>query len=298
MSEQTKLTDLINPQVMADMISAKVKDKIVVTPFAKVDDTLAGRPGSTITVPAFDYIGDAEDVAEGESAGLAKLTATSKEYKVKKAVKAIAITDEAVLSGYGNPVGEATAQLSKSLAAKIDNDALTAITTEYNEETAPNGVKLVYAPSKLATIDYNGIVDVVDLFDEEVDTEKVLFINPKQKTALRKDANFISADKYTGEVVITGEIGKVSGCHIVCSRKVVEQQDESGNKFYACPIIKLTQDPETEDEAAAVTVYLKRSANVETDRDSLTATTTIVGNEHYAVALTNQSKVALGKFKA
>lgn len=295
---QTKLQDLINPQVMADMISAKVKDKIVVTPFAKVDDTLAGRPGSTITVSAFDYIGDALDVAEGESVDLTKLTATSKEYKVKKAVKAVGITDEAALSGYGNPVGEATAQLGKSLASKIDKDALEAITTEYNEETAPNGVKLVYAPTKLATIDYNGIVDLVDLFDEEVDSEKVLFINPKQKTALRKDANFISADKYTGEVVMTGEIGKVAGCHIVCSRKVAEQTDASGNKFYACPVIKLTNDTETEDEAAAVTIYLKRAAAVETERDTLSGATNIVANEHYAVALTNQSKVALGKFKA
>ena len=35
-NETTKITDLINPQVMADMISAKVSKKIVVAPFAKV----------------------------------------------------------------------------------------------------------------------------------------------------------------------------------------------------------------------------------------------------------------------
>ena len=38
----TKLADLIDPEVMADMISAKIPDKIRVAPFAKVDDTLAG----------------------------------------------------------------------------------------------------------------------------------------------------------------------------------------------------------------------------------------------------------------
>ena len=54
----TKINDLINPQVMADMISAKVEKKIVVAPFAKVDNTLVGVPGNTITVPKYGYIGD------------------------------------------------------------------------------------------------------------------------------------------------------------------------------------------------------------------------------------------------
>ena len=40
----TKLENLINPEVMADMISAKIENAIVVTPFAKVDTTLADSP--------------------------------------------------------------------------------------------------------------------------------------------------------------------------------------------------------------------------------------------------------------
>ena len=68
MSEATKLIDLIDPEVMADMISAKVDKKMVVTLIAKIDNTLVGTPGSTITVPSYNYIGDAEDVAEGVEA--------------------------------------------------------------------------------------------------------------------------------------------------------------------------------------------------------------------------------------
>ncbi len=45
MAETTTIQDLVNPQVMADMISAKITSKIVVTPFAKVDTTLQGVPG-------------------------------------------------------------------------------------------------------------------------------------------------------------------------------------------------------------------------------------------------------------
>lgn len=50
---QTKLTNLIDPEVMAPMISAKLQSAIVATPFAKIDTTLQGQPGSTITVAKY-----------------------------------------------------------------------------------------------------------------------------------------------------------------------------------------------------------------------------------------------------
>jgi N4-gp56 family major capsid protein len=50
---QTKLTNLVNPQVMADMVSARLPKKIKFTPIARIDNTLVGRPGNTITVPKY-----------------------------------------------------------------------------------------------------------------------------------------------------------------------------------------------------------------------------------------------------
>ena len=137
----TRIQDLINPQVMADMISAKVTKKIVVSPFAKIDNTLQGQAGDKITVPAFAYIGDAVDVSEGNSVDATRLTASSTSFGIKKAMKAVTLTDEAVLSGYGNPVGEATTQLAKAIASKVDSDSMDALTTLYNSETAPHGVQ-------------------------------------------------------------------------------------------------------------------------------------------------------------
>ena len=49
----TKLSNLINPEVMSSMISAKVEKKVAVIPFAKVDTTLQGQAGNTITIPVF-----------------------------------------------------------------------------------------------------------------------------------------------------------------------------------------------------------------------------------------------------
>jgi N4-gp56 family major capsid protein len=276
------IADLINPQVMADMISAKVPSKLVVAPFAKVDTTLVGIPGDTITVPQYAYIGDAVDIAEGIAAETVKLTASTTTVKVKKAMKAVELTDEAVLSGYGDPVGESNNQLAKSIASKVDSDAMTAL----------QGAQLVYDGSA-SVIKYTGVVDAVDLFDEEVNTEKVIFVHPKQVTQLRKDADFISADKYTGDVVMTGEIGKIANCRVVPSKRVPLTEG-----VYACPIVKLNNDEEAEDDAPALTIYLKRDTNVETDRVSLARKTDISVDKHYVAALSNTSKVVLAKFKA
>lgn len=277
----TKISDLINPQVMADIISGKIEKKIVVTPFAKIDTTLQGQAGDTVTVPAFKYIGDAADVAEGAECTTTTLTATSTTFTVKKAMKAVALTDEAVLSGYGNPVGEATTQLAKAIASKVDADAMDALGKASTSYTA-TGV-----------ISYKEIVKAVDKFEEEVQSEKVMFINPAQVTTLRLDPDFISADKYDNAVMMNGEIGMVAGVRIVPSKRVAL----SGSN-YSCPIIKLNNDAETEDDAAALTVFLKRDTNVETERQTLSRTTDISVDKIYGVAITNEEKVVLAKFTA
>ena len=46
----TKLSDMIDPEVMGDMVSARIPKKLRVAPFAKIDDTLAGGHGDTITL--------------------------------------------------------------------------------------------------------------------------------------------------------------------------------------------------------------------------------------------------------
>ena len=49
----TKIADLINPQVLADMISAELPNAIVFAPLATVGRTLVGRAGNTLTMPKF-----------------------------------------------------------------------------------------------------------------------------------------------------------------------------------------------------------------------------------------------------
>lgn len=276
----TTMEKMIDPEVMAPMISAKIEKAIVATPFAKIDNTLAGRAGDTITVPKYQYIGDAEDLAEGVTADKTQLTTTSANYKVKKAVKQVELTDEAVLSGYGNPVGETNSQLAKSIASKVDNDVLDALKGAQLQKTFDSAIS------------YNNVVDAIDVLNEEENVEKVMFIHPKQVSGLRKDSNFISNDKYPNNVIMKGEIGMIANTRIVATKKAVND----AKTYFLNPIVELKPEDQTGDEVAAVTIYLKRDTNVETQRELGNYTTLIGADKHYVAALTDESKVVVAKF--
>ena len=276
----TKLTNMIDPEVMAPMISAKIESAIVATPFAKVDTTLVGEAGSSIKVPKYQYIGDAADLAEGVTADKTLLTTTSATYSIKKAVKQVELTDEAVLSGYGNPVGETNSQLAKAIASKVDADVMDALKGAQLQKTFDNAIS------------YNNVVDTIDVLNEEENVEKVMFIHPKQVSALRKDSNFISNDKYPNNVIMKGEIGMIANTRIVPSKKARNTE----GTYFLNPIVELKPETQTGDETAAITIFLKRDTNVETQRELGNYTTLIGADKHYVAALTDESKVVVAKF--
>lgn len=206
----TQMSNMINPEVMGVMIEAKIEKLCKLTPYAKVDTTLVGVPGDTKTVPSWNYIGDAQDIAEGNEVDLSTLTASKTTFTIKKAMKAVGITQEAVNSALGNPIGQAETQLAKSIVGKVDNDV---IAEAYKSTNLHDGTASI--------IGYKPIVEAVTQFeDEEDDVDKVMFIHPKQETDLLKDPDFLSADKFEAGVAVRGSIGKIAGCWIKKSKKV------------------------------------------------------------------------------
>ena len=281
----TTMNNMINPEVMGSMIDAKIEAMLKITPFAKVDTSLQGVAGDTKTVPSWNYIGDAVDVAEGVEVDLSGMTAATKQFTIKKAMKAVGLTQEAVNSGLGNPIGQAERQLAKAIAGKVDSDVLEAALTS-SLVSGDGSTKISYA----------GIVDGVGVFDEEEMTDKVMFIAPEQVTTLRKDADFISADKYDNNVMMSGEIGQIAGVRVIPSKKI-----KAVDGVFTCPIIKLEPaDAETEfteDELPAVTIFLKKDIQVDADWKPRSQTHEITAAKYYGVALTNEAKVVLAKFK-
>lgn len=277
MANETKLTNMVNPQVLGAMISARLPKAIKFTQIAKVDNTLVGVPGSEITLPSFNYIGAAEDVAEGAAVTPSVMTTSTKKAAIKKAVKAVDLTDEAKLSGYGDPVAQRAAQLAKSIADKVDNDILAAL----------SGATLVATSAN--KISYEGIMDAIDKLAEEDAQEKVIFIAPSQLTVLRKEDKFYDKSKYGNDVIMTGEVGMVGGCRVVVSKKISDAGATIDNY-----IVCVNAD---EEELPAVSLFMKRDIQAGVQPDLLSGKEVMVANKHYAVALTNESKVVKATFK-
>ena len=285
MAELTNVTTLVNgdvfdPQVVSDMINAKVEKKAAMKGYVKVNTTLQGVPGSEVTIPRWGYIGEAVDLVEGQPIDSTKMAFTTAKYGIKKIGKGVMLTDEAQLSGYGNPMGTATNQIAMSISEKLDNDRVEVLYESKNEVDASSAV-----------IKYTAIVDGVDMFGEEEDSRKVILIHSKQKTQLRKDPDFTSADKFQAGVMVSGAIGRVAGCDVVVSNKV-----KLADGIFYNPIIKLDNDAETEDDIPAVTYFLKRGNLVEHKREEGVGDK-IICTAFGMPALTNEAKVVILKTK-
>lgn len=287
----TKLTDIINPQVMGDMIEAKINALCKITPYAKLDTSLQGVPGDTKTVPSWNYIGDAEDFdpdsdTENNEIATTKLTASTTTFTIKCAGKSVSITQKAINSGMGDPIGQATTQLAKSIVGKVDNDLMDVCYTATNKYTG-TGV-----------ISYKGIVGANTIFEDEEDgIEKVLFIHPTQEGQLLVDPDFLSADKFTGGVAVNGAIGKIAGCWVKKSKKVKLEEGK-----YKNPIIKLEPDSDeteyTEDELPALSIFLKEDTKTDHEWFPKKQIHDVTATKYYGVALTNASKVVIAEFDA
>lgn len=258
----TTLSLLIDPEVMSDIVSAALTNKIRFSPIAQVLTNLQGRPGSTLSFPSWGYIGDATDVAEGAPIPLDQMSTSEKSVTIKKAAKGVEITDEAILSGLGDPIGEANNQLALAIAAKVDADLLTAAQTA----TQKSGVVFNGTVAGLRT--------GLSVFGDEDDEPAILVVNPVDAAKLQDDAiiNHMLGSEVGANALISGNTFNVLGTQIVRSNKVVAG---------AALLIK----------QGALALVMKRDVQVEADRDITTKTTVITADEHYAAYLYNPAKV-------
>ena len=137
----------------------------------------------------------------------------------------------------------------------------------------------------------------------------------KSKKVL-KATHELSASGATGalEIVASGATGaqinitSVTGIYDTTNKASVTPEvglyvTTAATVYYFNPIVVTdAQDPNEDPKAdkfdvvdPAITIYMKRNVQVESDRDILKKTTVLSGDEHYVAVLSNPSKVVLAK---
>lgn len=264
----TKLANLINPEVIADFVESKLVDNMVFSPLAEVDYTLEGNAGDTLKFPTWNYIGDASTLSEASNVTLALLTASTTSVTVHKIAQGVQISDEAVLGGLGDPIGEGASQIALALASGIDNEMLATLGTIGSTMTYET------TASTVAPVDTD-IIDALELFGEDIDGVKVAVVPPAVYTTMRKtgkdNGNWIPASEISAEIAVKGAVGEYQGCQVIVSNKL----KTSGDIYIVKP--------------NALRLVLKRGVLVETDRDIVNFTNVITGSVHFATYLYNAS---------
>ena len=254
----TKLEKMINPEVLASMVDGELEFAIKFAPLATVDHTLVGRPGNTVSLPAYKMIGEAVDVAEGESIPVEALATEMENVTVKKAGKGVRITDEAILSGYGDPLGQASKQLAKAIASKVDSDVMACLEGIGEEMTINKALSAEVVSEALVK------------FGEDLEGQKVLLVSPAQLHTLKQDPTWLSVQELGREALVEGSVGQVHGCDVVISNRVT-------NTNY---IVK----------PGAVAIYLKKDTSLETERIHNIRATELTVDKHYTVHLADVTK--------
>ena len=262
----TYLNDLVDPEVMGSLIDKKLVDAMKFAPLATIDDTLVGQAGSTISLPVYSYIGDAATLAENTALTPDQLTATALTVSIHKIAKGVEITDEAILSGYGDPVGEIAKQLALSIASQEDNEVLGTLATEIP-------LPMTYLTASNVAPTDTDIIPALEKFGEDIDGTKVALVSPAVYTAMRSNVHsWIPASELAADIKIKGVVGEYQGCQVMVSNKLTS----SGDIYIVKP--------------EALRIFLKRGTQVEADRNILKFTNVFTASKHFATYLYDASK--------
>lgn len=164
---------------------------------------------------------------------------------------AVQITDEAVLSGYGDPLGEATNQIQISIDDALDTNLLAALAANSASEQNYTGASTGLVPEDIPL--------ALAKYGEDNDGQKIMYCPPEFYAQLI-GSNWIPASEIAADVRVRGAAGLAYGCQVVVTNRLTESGD-----IY---IVK----PNT------LAVFIKRGVFVETDRDILNQSTVLAGS--------------------
>ncbi|MGL5766715.1 MAG: hypothetical protein ACRCX8_13845 [Sarcina sp.] len=244
-------------KVIVDRIKDILETGLETTQLMTIDNDLVQGAGMVKEINTYEYQGAVEAVAEGAAnTQRGKVVFTSKDYRVQVKQQVFDYTDEQYMK---DPmVVEVGAKgMVTTMKNDMNNDFFTEIakTTTLHTDTVFN---------------YDTIVDAIEKMNVVEDEQGLfLLLGNDLKADIRKDADFKSSR--LGEMLYSGQFGSISGVPVIYSKKV------PANTAYLA-----TRE--------AVTLFMKKSSELESDRDKEHRINTEIGRKVCLVALTDATK--------
>lgn len=256
------------------VIEAKAKDLLTTQVNARsmmtIDNSLTATAGMQKTINTYTYSGVAEELAVGAgntASTRGSIAYVGKDYVVKMVQQAADYYDEDFMKD--NLIVDFMLKgATQVMTNKMTSDFYAALAT--TDGAAQNPAELVKGITftKGKALSYDVIVDAISELNVEDESGIFIVIPNAWKAALRKDADYKSAQM--GEVIYNGQVGIIAGIPVIATKALTD-------KAYV-----LTKE--------AVTLFMKKDVEVEQDRDADKRKNSIYLRDCYIVALTDATK--------
>ena len=271
-------TNVIVPEVYAQLVRDKIAGKCKVAQFLVNLGDLHGKVGETIWFPKYSYNGDAKDWNINTPMDVTQMKQTKTSATIKAiqapAVKVADYDNEVEL---GNAIEEASNQQAIGVARKYDTDAIAcALTSPLKYQLATKNV--VTQDEMIAILglygddrdsaDFDAIV-VSSLFAPSF--YKMDMFTSRERT-MTKDGNGIT---------VNGVIGEFLGIPVVLSDRLYDATNQEGF------ILVMKKN--------AISIIPKENPFAETSRDASLRQTIIYLSQFYAMALTDDTAIVFAK---
>lgn len=271
----TRIQDVINPEVLADQISAKFPDQLVLgnTSLVEVDSTFPlGSPGTKFKLPFWKRIAAFGDLAEGTAMTPGNITANSEFATVVRGGTAVEVYDTAELVSKADPVGEISAQIARRAAEYIDAKLVGQL------DLTPNTFDQSVGSAKTntnGTLDQNAIIVAIatTLGDNYGSLLKggAIILHSKVMSDLLQTAAIQNWYQSQMDVIKTGMLPTLLGMPIYVS-DLGTTSTQSSKTLYRTYVVG----------PGALALFYQRQVMVEFDRDILLLADIVSSNVHFA----------------
>lgn len=275
----TKIADIINPEVLADQISAKFPDHLVLgqTSLVEVDSTFPlGSPGTQFKIPFWKRIATFAALSEGTAMVPGKISTGSEFTIVQRGGAAFEVTDPAQLVSKADPVGEISDQIARRAAEYID--AALVASMELTPNSYNQFVKQVPATqggTASPLLNQNALIAALTstLGDNYMNMLQggAIIMHSKPYGDLLQTGAIQNQYQSGADVIKSGVIPTLLGMPIFLSDRVTSATVSSALQYHTYIV-----------GTGALGLFYQRQVMVEFDRDILALADIISANVHFA----------------